>query len=173
LCLPIEAKAAPPTEPFRDPDKAFVRLRDAFRADKGIQKALVQANRIVRKLKAGDLVPLYDARSRDVGRLLPDPSKLPIAVCVTRDDFGSLATNLALLLEKDTADSYPWAVNIIDLSNLAEAGSYFNWGPAEFRKYLEQRIMLHGKVFSDDDLDYAGYFMMHDGFDSATNTQAD
>lgn len=61
LCLPIEEKAAPPTEPFRDPDKAFVRLRDAFRTDKGIQKAFVQANRIVRKPKAGDLVLLYDS----------------------------------------------------------------------------------------------------------------
>lgn len=173
LYLLIEAKASPPTEPFRDPDKAFVRLRDAFRADRGIQKAFEQANRIVRKLKAGDAVPLYDARGHKVGSLLPDSSKLPIAVCVTRDNFGPLATNLALLLEKDAPDSYPWVVNIIDLSNLAEAWSYFNWGPTRFRKYLEQRIMLHGKVFSDDELDYAGYFMRHGGFDSAIKTRAD
>ncbi len=107
LYLLIEAKAAPPIEPFRDPDKAFVRLRDAFRADKGIQKAYEQGNRIVRKLKAGDVVPLYDARGREVGRLSPDQSKLPVGVCVTRDNFGALATNLALLLEKDADDSYP------------------------------------------------------------------
>jgi len=31
LCLIIEAKASPPREPFRDPDKAFRRLRDAFK----------------------------------------------------------------------------------------------------------------------------------------------
>lgn len=173
LCLLIEAKASPPIEPFRDPDKAFARLRDAFRADRGIQKAFEQANRIVRKLKVGNVVPLYDARGHEVGRLLPDPSKLTVAVCVTRDNFGPLATNLALLLEKDAPDSYPWVVNIIDLSNLAEAWSYFNWGPTEFRKYLEQRLMLHGKVFSDDELDYAGYFMSHGGFDSAIKTHAD
>jgi len=59
-------------------------------------------------------------------------SAASIAVCVTRDDFWSLATNLALLLEKDTADSYPWAVNIIDLSNLAEAWSHFHWGRQNF-----------------------------------------
>lgn len=173
LYLLIEAKAAPPIEPFRDPDKAFVRLRDAFRADKGIQKAYEQGNRIVRRLKAGDVVPLYDARGREVGRLSPEQSKLPVGVCVTRDNFGALATNLALLLEKDTGDSYPWVVNIIDLGNLAEAWSYFGWGPAQLRKYLEQRVLLHGKVFSDDELDYAGYFMRHGGFDSAIKARAD
>ncbi len=173
LYLLIEAKAAPPIEPFRDPDKAFVRLRDAFRADKGIQKAYEQGNRIVRKLKAGDVVPLYDARGREVGRLSPDQSKLPVGVCVTRDNFGALATNLALLLEKDASDSYPWVVNIIDLANLAEAWSYFGWGPAELRKYLEQRILLHGKALSDDELDYAGYFMRHGSFDSVINARAD
>jgi antitoxin (DNA-binding transcriptional repressor) of toxin-antitoxin stability system len=173
LCIVAEAKAAPPVEPFRDPDKAFVRLRDAFRADTGIQKAYQQANRVVRRLKAGDTVPLYDAGGREVARLSPDQSRLTIAICVTRDNFGPLATNLALLLEKDQADSYPWAVNIIDLSNLAEAWSYFGWGPAELRRFLEQRILLHGKVFSDDELDYAGYFMRHGSFESAIQARAD
>jgi len=173
LYLLIEAKAAPPIEPFRDPDRAFVRLQHAFRADRGIQKAYEQGNRIVRKLKAGDVVPLYDARGREVGRLSPDRSKLPVGVCVTRDSFGPLATNLALLLEKDADDSYPWVVNIIDLGNLGEAWSYFGWGSAELRKYLEQRILLHGKVFSDDELDYAGYFMRHGSFDSAINARTD
>lgn len=173
LYLLIEAKAAPPIEPFRDPDEAFVRLRDRFRADNGIQKAYEQGNRLVRKLKAGDVVPLYDARGREVGRLSPDQSKLPVGVCVTRDNFGALATNLTLLLEKEADDSYPWVVNIIDLGNLAEAWSYFGWGPAELRKYLEQRILLHGKVFSDDELDYAGYFMRHGSFDSAIKARAD
>ena len=173
LCLIIEAKASPPIEPFRDPDKAFIRLRDAFRADRGIQKAFEQGNRVVRKLKAGEAVKLYDKYGREVGTLLTDAYRLPISVCVTRDNFGPLATDLSLLLEKDAADSYPWAVNIIDLSSLAEAWSYFKWGPSELRKYLEQRIVLHGKVISDDELDYAGFFIRHSGFDSAIKTQTD
>jgi hypothetical protein len=173
LCIVLEAKAAPPVEPLRDPDRAFLRLRDAFRADTGVQKAYEQANRVVRKVKAGDVLPLYDARGREVGRLVPDRSKLVVGVCVTRDNLGPLATNLALLLEKDADDSYPWVVNIIDFASLAEAWSYFGWGPKEFRKYLEQRITLHGKVFSDDELDYAGYFIRHGSFDSAVKTKAD
>jgi hypothetical protein len=118
-------------------------------------------------------VPLYDARGHEVGRLSPDQSKLPVGICVTRDNFGALATNLALLLEKDVGASYPWVVNIIDLGNLAEAWSYLGWGPAELRKYLEQRVLLHGKVFSDDELDYAGFFIRHGSFDSAINASAE
>ena len=34
----------------------------------------------------------------------------------------------------------------------------------ELRKYLEQRLTLHGKVFSAYDLDYAGCFVRHGGF---------
>jgi hypothetical protein len=78
LCIVLEAKATPPVEPFRDPDKAFIRLRDAFRGDSGVQKAYQQANRVVGKLKAGGVAPLYDARGREVGRLLPDKSKLVV-----------------------------------------------------------------------------------------------
>jgi hypothetical protein len=92
---------------------------------------------------------------------------------LVRDNFGPLATNLALLLDKEVDESYPWVINVIDLSNLAEAWSYFGWGPKEFRRYLEQRIVLHGKVFSDDELDYAGFFVRHDGFGSAIKTNAD
>ena len=51
LCLVVEAKASPPEEPFRDPDKAFARLRNAFRSDGGIQKGYDQANQIVRRLR--------------------------------------------------------------------------------------------------------------------------
>lgn len=173
LCIVLEAKAAPPVEPFRDPDKAFVRLRDAFRADTGVQKAYQQANRVVRRLRAGDVVPLYDTRGREVGRLLTDQSKLVVGICVTRDNFGPLATNLALLLDKEANDAYPWVTNIIDLSNLAEAWSYLGWGSKELRRYLEQRIALHGKVFSDDELDYAGYFIRHGGFEAAVKAHAD
>ncbi|HEX9276275.1 MAG TPA: hypothetical protein VGA51_07745, partial [Casimicrobiaceae bacterium] len=56
----VEAKASPPVEPFRDPDKAFVRIRDAFRSSRGIQHAFDQGRRIFRAWKRGDRVQLYD-----------------------------------------------------------------------------------------------------------------
>ena len=50
----FEAKASPPDEPFRDPDKAFIRLKRAFKSDGGIQEAYRQADRIRRRLASGD-----------------------------------------------------------------------------------------------------------------------
>jgi hypothetical protein len=173
LCLVIEAKASPPEEPFRDPDKAFARIRNSFRSDGGIQKGYVQANRIIRRLKSGQTASLYDKDGRPAGRLAPEDFKLTVGIIVTRDNFGALATNLNLLLEKDSDDDYPWVVNIIDLGNLAEAWRYFGFGPEKFRRFLEQRILLHGKVFSDDELDYAGFFIRHGSFDAAISARAD
>lgn len=173
LCLVIEAKASPPEEPFRDPNRAFARLRNAFRSDGGIQKGYEQANRIVHRLRAREMVSLYDGDGREMRRLVPDELSLTVGIVVTRDSFGPLATNLTLLLEKDPADAYPWAVNIIDLANLAEAWNYFGFKPEKFRHFLEQRILLHGKVWSDDELDYAGYFFRHGNFDAALAARAD
>lgn len=173
LCLVIEAKASPPEEPFRDPNKAFVRLRNAFRSDSGIQKGYDQGNRIIRRLRAQETVLLYDQDGREIKRLAPNELNLTVGMVVTRDNFGSLATNLKLLLEKDPADAYPWTVNIIDLANLAEAWNYFGFKPDKFRHFLEQRILLHGKVLSDDELDYAGFFIRHGSFDAALTARAD
>jgi hypothetical protein len=125
LCLVLEAKASPPVEPFRDPEKAFTRIRDAFRGDKGIQKAYEQGNRIVRRIRDGETIHLYGVNGSEVGQLTASTSEFVACACVTRDDFGPLATNLSLLLEKTPDDSFPWATNIIDLATIAEAWQYF------------------------------------------------
>jgi len=165
ILLIIEAKASPPITPFRDPEKAFVRLQRAFRADTGIQKGYEQASRVVRRLRAGETVALYDRHGKELGQLVPKASQLIVSVCVTRDNFGGLATNLSLLLEKDPADEYPWVINILDLANLGDAWSHFGWGSEELRRYLACRIQLHGKVMADDELDFAGYFIRHGALD--------
>lgn len=84
-------------------------------------------------------------------------------ICVTRDDLGPLAVDLSLLLEKEVQDSYPWAVNIFDLEHLLDAWSYFNWPPDKLCEYLDTRLKLHGKVFSTDELQIAGFFIIHGG----------
>lgn len=173
LCIVAEAKAKPPIEPFRDPDRAFNRLRHAFHGDAGIQKGFEQANRVVEKLHSGQNVTLYDKKGNKVGELQPDAAKATIAVCTTRDNYGLLATNLRLLLEKDDNDNYPWIVNTLDLENLRMAWDNFGWGSRELRKYLEQRIQLHGKAISDDELDFAGYYIRHGSFESVIHVKAD
>lgn len=78
--------------------------------------------------------------------------------CVTRDDFGPLATDLSMLLRKEPEDAFPWAVNIMDLSTDRK------WGSLELRRYLEQRVKLHGRVLSWYEIDDVGFFIEHGGF---------
>jgi hypothetical protein len=120
----VVAKASPPVEPSRIPERAFERLRQAFRKDSGIQHGFEQGPRMQRRLAAGEKVPLYTEKGELVITLDPQVHTECFCVCLTRDDFGHLATNLSLLLEKDPAEPYPWAVNIWDLETLADGWEY-------------------------------------------------
>ena len=173
LCLIVEAKASPPVEPFRDPEKAFIRLRDAFRADTGSQKAYEQAMRLWRRLQNGESVSLYNNKGDVVAQLSPALVNRTFCVCVTRDDYGPLATNLALLLEKKSEEPYPWAINVLDLEALGEAWNHYDWGAKELAEYLQYRIRLHGKAFSDDELVFAGCHIEHGSLKQLLQTEAD
>ncbi|MFL5384094.1 MAG: SEC-C domain-containing protein [Longimicrobiaceae bacterium] len=173
LALFVEVKATPPMEPFRDPERAFIRLKRAFKSDTGIQKAFEQAAQLSRRLDAGESVPLYDRHGQLLTTLQPGIVTNRFSVCVTRDNFGPLATNLALLLEKKPPDQYPWAVNIFDLHAIADAWSYLHWGKKELVDYLAFRIRAHGKVFGTDELEYAGFHISHGSLRSAVENTAD
>jgi SEC-C motif len=172
-CLVVEAKAAPPVEPFRDPDKAFTRLRHAFRADTGIQSAFIQASRIVRRLRNGETVDLFDGEGNLTLRLNPAKFRGVYAICLTRDDHGPLATNLNLLLEKEMTDSYPWVVNTFDFAALCEAREYWNLPPATLFDYLDERLPLHGKAFTIDELDLFAFRLRHGTLNWIRDTEGD
>lgn len=157
----IEAKASPPVEPLRDPEKAFTKIRDHFKSNKGIQRAYEQANKIRGRLAKGEAVQLYDNSGRLKVTIMPQEIDSIYCICVTREDFGPLAVDLSLLLDKAKDDSYPWAVNILDLENLIDAWNYFGWGGEKFCEYLEQRERLHGRVLASDELEVAGFFIKH------------
>jgi hypothetical protein len=169
----IEVKSSPPIEPFRDPERAFQRIRRAFRSDTGIQKAFDQGNRVRRQLESGEAVNLYNSERELVTTIEPTELERTRVVCVTRDDFGPLAVNLSLLLEKDEDDPYPWAVNILDLRTLIDAWDYFGWGADHFIKYLNMRVALHDKVFATDELEIAGFFVKHGGLEPLIGADAD
>ncbi|MGI4741274.1 MAG: SEC-C domain-containing protein [Janthinobacterium lividum] len=159
--LVVEAKASPPVEPSRVPERAFERLRQGFRKDTGIQKGFDQAARLQRRLAAGESVPLYSRTGELVVTLNPQQHTECFCICLTRDDFGHLATNLSLLLEKDPAEPYPWAVNILDLEALANAWDFLEWNFTRLRDYLRQRQQVQGRIVGSDELEFAGAFIRH------------
>lgn len=169
----VEAKASPPIEPHRNPEQSFTRLKRAFQSDRGLQKAFDQGNRIRRQLRSGEAVHLYNSEREHVTTIEPTELERTHLICVTRDDFGPLAVNLSLLLEKDEEDPYPWAVNILDLHNLVDAWVYFDWAANQLVRYLDLRIGLHGKVFASDELEVAGFFVRHGGLEPLVAAEAD
>jgi hypothetical protein len=156
----VEAKARPPVEPFRDPEKAFTRISQAFRSDRGTQKAFEQANRLRQRLINKERVPLYDMNGNLLVSLDGQSIRQVHCICVTADDFGPLATDLSMLLEKKPSDPYPWAVNIFDLEAFLKALRKKNGGAEQLGDYLAQRSLLHGKVFAQDELEIGGIFIL-------------
>lgn len=163
ICLFVEAKSTPPHEPFRDPDRAFTRLRRSFRSDRGIQGAYDQANRLFEAVRKRETVVLYDRQGNEVLRLPGSVRDRAFCICVTRDNHGPTATCLSFLLKKKETNPYPWVVSALDLENIAEAWQYFRWDARQLRAFLSQREKLHSSLSADDELDYVGAFILHCG----------
>ena len=106
ICLFVEGKASPMDEPFRDPERAFVRLQRRFRSESGIQKAYDQSLRLYKLLQAGELT-LYDGKGAEILRLPSSHLDNAFCVCVTRDSFGPLATFLSPLLSRGVDEPLP------------------------------------------------------------------
>jgi hypothetical protein len=161
----VEAKAAPRREPLRDPSKAYRRLRDDFKRNSGIQSASDQANNL-RRLILGNLeTPIYDRKGKLLFTIERDSFDNIYCICVTKDDFGMVATDLTLLLEKEKEEPYPWVISIQDLkfflTCLAEIGLNYEY----LIEYIAARIEVNGKALGNDELEFAGAYLNYGGFD--------
>ncbi len=161
----FESKASPPPEPFRDPNKAYDRIRRAFRAKTGIQEAFNQSNRLRRAYLQGVPIRLYDERGKLLREVPSADLDAVYCVCVTANSHGPVAVDLSMLLEKDDGDQYPWAVNVNDLDSTVCAFQRKGWGPEKFCSFLEQRQRLQGKAFTDDELEIVGAFVLYGTLD--------
>ncbi|MEZ9103462.1 hypothetical protein AB4085_03225 [Vibrio cyclitrophicus] len=169
----VEAKASPPKEPLRDPSKAFVRINDHFRSNAGIQKAYNQAHALEDNIRKNGVVNLYDKKGNHLRELHLEQFENIYCICITRNDFGALATDLSLLLEKEKESKYPWAINIEDLECMINGFIHLGLTHCDFYKYLDQRAKLHGKVFGTDELEYAGAFLNYGGLEHFIEAKAD
>lgn len=155
--LIVECKASPAGEPFRDPDKAFVRIKRKF--DDVLQEAFDQGQSLRASIYGREKVQLYDEKGRQVLELRQEEFSHVHCVCLTESNFGMLATDLSLLLSKPDDFDYPWAVSFSDLEVLLSGFRHAGLEPEQLFEYLDQRKVLHGKVVTADELDVAGYFL--------------
>lgn len=155
----IEAKGYKLNEPFRDPDKAFVRIKNDFKSCIGYGYS--QTKRVEQKFV--DQVPLRITDKN--GNLLKeiDTTKYEdndFSIIVNLKSFGQIQNNLSTLLEKEEDDVFPWAVRLDDLEVFILTLIAQKKTPKFFIDFLLMREELHGKLICTDELEVCGGFII-------------
>ena len=157
--LIVEVKASKVKEPFRDPEKAYIRIKRDFKSESGIQKAYNQGLNLKNHIMTEKRTILYDDKGNEVVELKRDSIKKIYILIITAENMGILATNLSYLLEKPIEESYPWSCNVYDLETAFKGFDYKGLNGNSFLEYLDEREELHKKLFSSDELEILGYYL--------------
>lgn len=157
--LIAEVKASKVREPFFNPQKAYKRINDHFHSDSGIGGAYAQAITLKRFIESQEDIVLYENKNSKF-QIQSTSQKTILPLVLTLNQFGSLAINTSLILDKDADEPYPWVCNWHDFENIIEILKYFHKGAKDFIEYLLWRIENHVNVFSSDELDVIeGYLL--------------
>lgn len=157
--LIVEAKASKVREPFFNPEKVYKRIRDHFHSDSGIGGAYEQAIILKKFIEDKQDAVLYENKNKKF-TIQDVATKRILPIVLTLNQFGGLAVNTSLILEKEESQPYPWVCNWQDLENIIEILKYLNKEPEDFIDYIIWRIESHPNVLSSDELDVIeGYFM--------------
>jgi hypothetical protein len=154
----IEAKGYDLREPFRDPDKAFIRIKDDFNSCIGY--AYAQTKRIEQKFVNKELLIITD-KNGNVNKEI-NTSKYEdndFSIIVNLKSFGQIQNDLSLLLNVDDGNAYPWAVRFDDLEVFLLTLIAKKKKPELFINYLQMREDLHGKLICADELEICGGFI--------------
>lgn len=157
--LIAEVKASKVREPFFNPQKAYQRITDHFHSDSGIGGAYAQAITLKRLIEGQEDIVLYENKNSKF-HIQNISQKTILSLVLTLNQFGGLAVNTSLILEKDLDEPYPWVCNWHDFENIIEILEYLHKGAQDFIDYLVWRIKNHVNVLSSDELDVIeGYFL--------------
>lgn len=169
----VEIKASKIKEPFRDPDKAYTRIKRDFQSDKGVQKAFDQGLRLKNILLRNKVTNLYDKEGHIIATIDSSNFREVYLICVTADNMGALGSQLSLLLEKPDDELYPWSCNLYDLDSIVEAFIHMKLNADNFLNYLDSRALLHEKFFAVDELEICGYYLEKGNFDDIEASKGD
>jgi len=122
-----------------------------------VQKAYEQAIRTREYILSQETVSFVDKKGHHLYNLQKSDFDDYLLMVVTAESFGSLTTDLSLLLEKEKDAPYPWAISQFDLELLLTRIN----SPDKLFDYIRQRCEIHGSVFASDELDFAGYYVKY------------
>jgi len=159
ILLIIEVKATKVKEPFRDPYKAYQRIKRDFKSDGGIQKAYDQGLKLKKHILSNEKTILFDDKGNELVHLEKSEIKKVYNMVVTAESFGIIATNLSYLLNKPEDEPYPWAINIYDLETSVDAFLYKNLPIKDFFSYLDERELYHEQFTTSDELEILGFYL--------------
>ena len=160
-CIIVEVKDCSFREPFRDPIKAYERIKSDFQ--KAIQYGYEQCRRVEKiLLKNQDLdicdaedknKRLYHLRCRNISQVW--------SIVITDFRYGMIQTDLSRLLKKDEETLYPWSVCIDDLEVLFLLMKKMLKGiaPTRFIEFLDYRERLQSHVICFDELEICGWYL--------------
>lgn len=157
--LIAEVKASKVREPFFNPEKGYKRVHDHFNSDSGIGGAYKQSIILKKFIEVKNDTVLFENKNKKfvVENVL---NKKILPIVLTLNQFGGLAVNTSMILEKEDNQPYPWVCNWHDLENIIEILHYLNKRPDDFMNYIVWRITNHPNVISSDELDVIeGYFV--------------
>lgn len=154
----IETKASKLREPFRDVDKAIKRLKSDFKDS--IQYGFDQCKRVEDYFFDIDLFNIKDEKGNILYTVKPNKIHSVYSIVVTLERFGSLQTDLSLMLEKDEDIDYPWSVYIDDLEVFLLALIQNIKNPiSQFLNFLKLRREMYGRMYAIDELDVCATYI--------------
>lgn len=157
----IEAKNYKHEEPFRNPEKAYKRIKQEF--DGCLGYAYEQIRRVEPYFSKQEPLVIMDEHGNTIKTI--DTSKYvdgDYYIIVNMNPFGQIQVDLSMMLELAEDGRYPWAVKYDDLEVFILTLIQRKKKPADFINFLNMREYLHGHVICSDELEICGGYITKD-----------
>ncbi len=155
----IEAKGYSLREPLRNPEKAFVRIKDDF--DACIGYGYTQTRRVEKKFIDGVPLKITDKDGKLIEEIDTTKYEQDFSIIVNMKSFGQIQCDLSTLIKLENDDDvYPWAVKLDDLEIFLLTLIAQKKKPIDFVNYLLMRETLHEKLICSDELEICGGFLI-------------
>ena len=159
-CLVIEIKNCRFREPFRNPIKAYDRIKRDY--GDAIQLGYKQCQRVENILLSNNDIAIYNAKDLSTLYQLKSKNICDVwKIVVTDFKYGAIQTDLSKLLEKESENLYPWSVCIDDLEVflLLMRKTLKGIAPARFIEFLDYRERLQEHIICHDELEICGWYL--------------
>jgi len=154
----IEAKGYSLNEPFRNPEKAFVRIKNDFNACIGYGYS--QTRRVENKFIYGEPLKIMNKDGKLIEEIDTAQYEQDFSIIVNLETFGQLQCDLSTLIKlEEDDDVYPWAIKLDDLEIFILTMIAQKKKPMDFVDFLLLRETLHEKLICADELEICGSFL--------------